>query len=211
MARAACLPEKRFRRSLLTMLLSFALLVLYYTHWSPRAIARLLGVRGRAPAQHHGRASYARLASGGVGGSEASLVWVLLGDTHYQPYLMESIRQARVFNPRELFFLVIEPRFWPSNHSWYEPLRQYNVRAQARRGRGAACSSGDGSPLARGAPTPFTRLPPPLPPLPPCPRSSWSTTPPCPAAGAAWRTPSRTTFPRTTSGCGTSWGACWAP
>lgn len=47
-------------------------------------------------------------AAGGAGG-RASLVWVLLGETHFQPYVLESIAQARLFSPNAPFFLVVDP------------------------------------------------------------------------------------------------------
>ena len=145
-ASSTALPaSKRLRRSLVTLVLCVGLFLLYWYHWTPRVIARFLGLNSRSrgsedggvvrvsiggPAGGGGGGGAARgvvSSSGGMGGSEASLVWVLLGDTHYQPYLLESIRQARVFNPTELFFLVVEPRFWPSNHTWIKQLNKYRV------------------------------------------------------------------------------------
>jgi len=143
------LHNKKVKRSLLTLFLSVCLLILYWYHWTPRVIAKFLGLKSRGGSERStsvsvgfGGSKYkvdrsvnsdaavtvTSPKSGGMGGGEASLVWVLLGDTHYQPYLLESIRQARVFNPNELFFLVIEPRFWPSNHSWIKPLKKLGVR-----------------------------------------------------------------------------------
>jgi hypothetical protein len=135
--------NKRLRRSIVTFVLCVGLFLLYWYHWTPRVIARFLGVSSRSRGSEDGgvvRVSIGSgaggggggaggVSSGGMGGSEASLVWVLLGDTHYQPYLLESIRQARVFNPNELFFLVVEPRFWPSNHTWIKQLNKYRVSA----------------------------------------------------------------------------------
>ena len=148
------LQTKRAKRSIVTFFLCLGLLTLYWYHWTPQAIARFLGLKSRprerskplsvslGGGERSGAPGISGVggggslvvapagggSGGGMGGSEASLVWVLLGDTHYQPYLLESIRQARVFNPNELFFLVVEPRFWPSNHSWIKPLKKLGVR-----------------------------------------------------------------------------------
>jgi hypothetical protein len=66
----------------------------------------------------------------------ASLVWVMLGDSHFQPYLMESIRQARLFNRDEFFFVVVDPRHFAWNHSWVEQMDALRVRgARARTSR----------------------------------------------------------------------------
>jgi hypothetical protein len=54
--------------------------------------------------------------------SGATLVWVMLGDTHFQAYLLESIWQARIFNPRSRFILVVDHEWLPGNHSWVPAL-----------------------------------------------------------------------------------------
>lgn len=46
--------------------------------------------------------------AGGAGG-RASLIWVLLGETHFQPYVLESIAQARLFSADAPFFLIVDP------------------------------------------------------------------------------------------------------
>ena len=52
----------------------------------------------------------------------ATLVWVMLGDPHFQAYLLESIWQARIFNPRTPFILVADAEWLPANHSWGQAL-----------------------------------------------------------------------------------------
>ena len=109
---AWALPNTQLRRGLLVMLLLGVLLVLRGFSLGPRGV----------------RATYSRFFNGGIGCNETSLVWVLLSEAHQHPYLMESFQHARVYNPTEMFYLVAEPRFLPSDHSWLESLHKHNVR-----------------------------------------------------------------------------------
>ena len=61
----------------------------------------------------------------------ASLIWVMLGDSHFQPYLMESIRQARLFNRDEFFFVVVDPKHFAWNHTWVPEMALLKVSARA--------------------------------------------------------------------------------
>lgn len=72
-----------------------------------------------------------------LGGGEASscsdngrpsMVWVMLGDPSFQPYLLESVQQARVFNADECFFVVVDPHYFAWDHAWVPQLRSLKVR-----------------------------------------------------------------------------------
>lgn len=58
----------------------------------------------------------------------AQFVWVLLGDTHFQAYTMESITQARLLNPTTPFWLVCDEEWLGEGHKWDDALRVANVR-----------------------------------------------------------------------------------
>ena len=111
----------------------------------PRAIAQALGLATPRRALHDGgkhRFSSASKLAGARGGSaaaavrgskccgppgSASLIWVMLGDPHFQPYLMESIKQARIFNPTEYFFVVVDARHFNDTHPWAKQMDDLDV------------------------------------------------------------------------------------
>ena len=57
-----------------------------------------------------------------------SLVWVLLGDTHFQAYLLESITQARLLNPTTPLYLVCEDMWLGEGHEWVPALNAAGVQ-----------------------------------------------------------------------------------
>ena len=65
-------------------------------------------------------------AVGGSGGGRASLVWILLGETQFQPYVLESVAQARLFNAETAFFLVVDKAL-ASAAGWDERLNALAV------------------------------------------------------------------------------------
>jgi hypothetical protein len=56
------------------------------------------------------------------------LVWVLLGDTHFQPYLLESITQAKLLNPGTPLYLICEDVWLPETHAWVPALDAAGVQ-----------------------------------------------------------------------------------
>lgn len=58
----------------------------------------------------------------------ASFVWVLLGDTHFQAYTLESIRQASLMNPGAPLWLVCERAWLNESHAWSPRLAELGVR-----------------------------------------------------------------------------------
>jgi hypothetical protein len=136
------------------------LLLLYSYNIKPRFIAKLLGGSPRSPSGSALLAAAPDAVLDAKRRKAASLVWVLLGDPHFQPYLLESVRQARIFNKEELFFLVVDPHFFQWNHTWVPSLQKYKVRARAR---------ANGLPRAPNA---RDALPPPRPDPPPLPHPS---------------------------------------
>ena len=174
------------------------LLLLYSYNIKPRFIAKLLGGSPRSPSGSALLAAAPDAVLDAKRRKAASLVWVLLGDPHFQPYLLESVRQARIFNKEELFFLVVDPHFFQWNHTWVPSLQKYKVRARARARTVCHAPQTRATPYPRPAPTPHPF------PTPRATRLCSSTTPPS-------KTPLCTILKRTTSACGTSWGASWAP
>jgi hypothetical protein len=131
------LPCFAFRRTrwsrVFSMLSALLLLLLYYYNIKPKFIAKLLGNVAplRAPVSLTASLSQ-NVVADARRRRAASLVWVLLGDPHFQPYLLESVRQARIFNREELFFLVVDPHFFPWDHRWMKNLKRMRVRLCAR-------------------------------------------------------------------------------
>ena len=72
-------------------------------------------------------AADATLAGSGSGvNGHASLVWILLGELQFQPYVLESIAQARLFNTEAPFFLVVDKAL-ASAAGWDERLNALAV------------------------------------------------------------------------------------
>ena len=59
--------------------------------------------------------------------SNGCIVWVLLGDPHFQPYIWESIVQARLWNPDAALHLLIDPTHIASNPVWAWNAKAYDV------------------------------------------------------------------------------------
>lgn len=104
------------RRSLRIALLCFSIVFIYWTdsYGSFFTIRRSLGafIPGAASAAIVSR--NARIEAGTynkIVNNNASIVWVLLGDPHFQPYLLTAIEQARFFNPHLNFYAIIDPAF----------------------------------------------------------------------------------------------------
>lgn len=89
-------------RACATLALVLAAAAALYAVESESPVSVALSLAGRT--QLHG----VRIMSPSVRDG-ASLVWVLLGETHFQPYVLESIVQARLFNRDAPFFLVVDP------------------------------------------------------------------------------------------------------
>jgi hypothetical protein len=125
----------RWRRVRLLALLLIGL----YLFWSPSSLglASLSLAAGGSGALAAARLMHASKAApsapGGGGGGPAapppppSLVWVLLGDTHFQPYLLESIQQARLMNPGTPLYLVCEEVWLGEGHAWVPALDRAGV------------------------------------------------------------------------------------
>lgn len=130
MAAAGLCHLSRFRRLVLSLLGALALVWLWANRVGPRRIAAAM----RAPWHARAAATAVRGARGaaafGPPPGAASLVWVMLGDSHFQPYLLESIRQARIFNRNEYFFLVVDSRHFNNSHPWIPALDKMQVRGR---------------------------------------------------------------------------------
>ena len=135
----------RFKRLIFSLLCALSLILLTVYSIGPRSIAIALGlVVGSGGRRSNRRSpvspSAAKLAgsrkvrSGGDGccgpPGSASLVWVMLGDSHFQPYLMESITQARIFNPTDFFFVVVDAAHLNDTHPWCKQMDDLNVSAR---------------------------------------------------------------------------------
>lgn len=89
--------------------LALTLHALWLAYLTPLERSRLLGLA--TPAALRSSASAARELAERRGGSPPlapCLVWVLLSTTHYQPYILDSIRQARMWNPGVPFYLLAD-------------------------------------------------------------------------------------------------------
>lgn len=104
-----CLRGSRLRR-LRMILLAFLACVIFF--WdSKRGAPSFLASGGVAAA---GRAASSQSSvSAPEAAPRATLVWVLLGDTHFQAYILESMRQAKLLNPESDLWLVCDEEFLP--------------------------------------------------------------------------------------------------
>ena len=116
---AGCCTRRRRGRLLRLLLLLGAAAVYLFDSGAPPAAAAAAAASARRRAPVFSAASSAR---GAAAAPPATLVWVMLGDTHFQAYLLESIWQARIFNPRSPFILVADAEWLPHNHSWVPAL-----------------------------------------------------------------------------------------
>lgn len=134
--------SKRIKRTIFSLMCALVLLFLTVNRVGPRRIAQAIGLFVGKPLRpvtaHSPTAAAAGRAVQARGGGKrsccgppgaASLIWVMLGDPHFQPYLLESIRQARIFNPTEFFFVVVDTRFFNDSHPWVPEMDKLNVRA----------------------------------------------------------------------------------
>ena len=118
----SCCTGSRWRRLRILALLGAALyLFLGPTTLSAPAASLLAAARAQRAAAAAATAALAAAAPPPPP-PPASLVWVLLGDTHFQPYLLESITQAKLLNPGAPLYLVCEEVWLPDSHAWAPAL-----------------------------------------------------------------------------------------
>lgn len=130
---------RRVRRwtSVVTLALFFLTLWARQRGVSQTQLLRLAGLASARVTRSGGKGGGggAGAGTGGtfVGGLGLSLVWVALGDApQFQPYVLESIRQARVFNPRASFYIVFDdPRLVgpTADHPWLAELAVFRTEA----------------------------------------------------------------------------------
>ena len=119
-----CCPRRRRRRLALPLLL---LLALYAWHLESRAPPSPPSPLRRRASPRAPPAAPAPPSALSAAPPPATLVYVCLGDTHFQSYLLESIWQARIFNPASRVLLVADEAWLGPAHPWVPALEEARV------------------------------------------------------------------------------------
>jgi hypothetical protein len=124
-----CRRRKTLRVAVLLLLILFSYYVESFSSSRVLASPRLLSPQSSYTAA----ARSARREAGTLNvNTNASIVWVLLGDPHFQPYILTAIEQARFFNSHTAFYVCIDPAFIEPPHcgkfcSWPSELEKLSV------------------------------------------------------------------------------------